>query len=269
MKKLYIAFASIIMMLAFTACNNNDEPNDLWMMNSQFINHVTDNTTGEFVNASLGGIYIEFNITQMTANVAYAFTVGTDEVVLEVTNAQMTNDVSRNGYNIHVAQAKAGSHNVSNLDIFIDMNLNDKVQCHWTSATVDGRYDLNGLLPVIAFKKANSHITKPDGTTMSENNGIYTFEIVGFSTENRSATLAISNVNCAPLDKGIKYSGLVVEPTSDGLHITTEGPVSPAEGSGLQYLLNELDATINFSTHSLDALIDIENVAKITTNSTF
>lgn len=263
MKKSLIALASFILMLTATSCSN-DEPKDVvWIMNTQLINHLTNANSGDFVSASLGGIYVELNTTKMVANVACAVAIGSDEVVFNLTDVPMTIDGNRNGYLIKSNQTvNSGNHTMAGMSIFVDMNLNEETLGHWTNATIDGKYELNGLVPIIAFKGVNSIINLPDGNTVTDNKGIFTIEVLDFTTDNRSATLSIKGVTPVEvLSKGLTYEGLKVEATSQGLHITTDK--TPLPKGEVQYQLNEADLVIDVFTHTMSATLDIENAAKL------
>ena len=177
----------------------------------------------------------------------------------------MTSDYQRKGYLIRSnTTITSGNHSLAGLDIFVDMNLNEETLGHWTSATIDGKYELNGLVPIIAFKGVNSIINLPDGNTVTDNKGIFTIEVLDFTTDNRSATLSIKGVTpVEELSKGLTYEGLKVEATSEGLHITSDKVVYPSGET--KYQLNEVDVAIDVFAHSMSAILDIENVAKLTT----
>lgn len=265
MKKLSLALAAIILMVTATSCGN-DEPKDVvWMMNTQLINHITNSTSGDFESASLGGIYVELNTTKMTANVAYAVAIGSDEVVFNLSNVPMTSDYQRNGYLIRSnTTITSGNHTLAGLDLFVDMNLNEETLGHWTEGTIDGKYELNGIVPIIAFKGATSSIVLPDGNSLTDKNGIFTIEVLDFTTNNRNASISIKGINSVEvLNKGLTYEGLKVEATSEGLHITSDKTVYPLGET--KYQLNEVDVTIDVFAHSMSAILDIENVAKLTT----
>lgn len=269
MKKFIIAFAGIIMMLSLTACGDDEPKDQVWIMNTQLINHVTNNSSAEFVSATIGAVYVEFNITKMTANLAYSFAIGSDEAILNMTDVPMTFDSNRNGYLIKsTAPVTAGNHTVSNLSIFIDMNINGNEElCHWTNAIVDGKYELNGLVPIITFRKASTVLTKPDGTETTDNGGTYSIEVIGLTTEGKSATLNIDDVNIEPLVNGVSYAGINVEPTAEGLHFTIDNEIFPRDL--LKYEINQLDLTVNFFTHTLGGTIDIKDVANLNVQGTY
>ena len=267
MKKLSIALAAIILMLTATSCGN-DEPKDIvWMMNTQLINHITNSSSGDLESASLGGVYVELNTTKMTANVAYAVAIGSDEVVFNLSDVPMTLDYSHNGYYVRSsATATAGSHTMAGLDLFVDMNLNEEALGHWAAATIDGKYELNGIVPIVQFKGADSVINLPDGSTLTDKNGTFIIEVLDFTTDSRSASVTIKGVTpIEELNKGLTYEGLKVEATYEGLHITSDKAVYPTGET--KHQLNEVDITIDVFAHSLSAVLDIENVARLTTHA--
>ena len=269
MKKISTVLAAIILILTATSCGNDEPKDQVWVMNTQLINHVVNSVSGEFVNMSMGGIYVEYNVTKMTANLAYAVAIGNDNVTIELTDVAMTYDKNAGGYLIQLkSPVSANNHSVNDLDIFIDMHLDRETLCHWVSANIDGKYEINALAPVISFLNSSTHITEPNGDTASDNKGTYEFSFVGLSTENKFGSLSISGIDFSPFDYGLKYGGLDVEFTNEGLHITNSKTLYPAEGTG-QYQLTNLDATINFASHSFSAEVDVENTAKLNATGAF
>ena len=238
-------------------------------MNSQFINHVTDIDNATAVSATLGGVTAEFNVTKMTASMDYALTIGDDDMVISVTDAKMTTAGNANGYIINVPSATTSDgHQVTGMQVYIDMNMNNENLCHWAKATIDGKYQLNALVPVIAFYNAYCNVTRVNGMTVPDATGNFTFTVSNITTEHRSASLAITGITgIEPFYSGITYPGLNVVTTDDGLHIYSDTKIAGKERT--EYALNSIDAYINFATHTLTADLDIDNSAQLKVSAQF
>lgn len=264
MRKIASALLSAILLLGLSACSNDEPQDQIWLMSSQFINHVTNSDDGTFVSATLGGATAEFNVTKMTASIDYALAIGEEQIIVSATNARLTAAGSKNGYYIDVPSATTTSgHTVTNLLVYIDMNLENEISCHWATATIDGKYELNALVPTIVFYNTESTINKLNGQTITNGTGDYKFIVSNITTEHRSASLSIAGIEgLEPFYSGIEYNGLSVEPTSTGLHIYCNEAV---QGKGrTDYKLNSIDANIDFTSLSFKATLNVQDTGTIT-----
>ncbi|MBP3737464.1 MAG: hypothetical protein J6I72_00245 [Muribaculaceae bacterium] len=271
MKKLIFSLTSMALLLTMTACGN-DEPQDniLYLPATQMVNHTYNTVEDELVGVNYGAIQVYVNVTRMTAQLAYVFGIDGDPVTLQLNDVPVTYDSNNSGYLIQTsAPATAGTHTVNSLRLFIEVRDIQQNLRHYVKATVDGKYEVTGLMSTLFFKDATSIITREsDAQVITETGSFYRFNFLSLTTENRTATMGVSGINMTPFSVGASYAGLDVEPCAQGLHIYHNSGDPLNNSSGANNQLTSLDGIINMRdfSFSVDYTIDGLGTVKATGN---
>ena len=100
------------------------------------------------------------------------------------------------------------------------------------------------------------------GRHFADHGGTYAFTITSLREGDERAEVTLSGIDVFPLDNGVTYDGLTVEPTAEGLliHPGEEGIVPTAGGSSR---LTALEAHINMHERTFTASYAIEGCATV------
>lgn len=263
MKKILFTLLGLTLLMTMTACGS-DEPQDnvLYLPPTQIINHTFNTLEDQVVSVTNGAMQISVNVSKMTAAIYYLFYIGDESVTVQVTNAAVTYDSNHSGYLIQTTTpTPAGAHTVTALKAFIEVRDIQQNLRHYIRAEVDGKYEVNGLMSVIYFKDAVTSITSTDNSeTTTENGSFYRFDLLSMTTENRSATASISDIDQPPFSVGATYAGLSVEPCNEGVRFyhNAEDPINNSNGAN--YQLTQLDGIINMRNHSFNVQYTIDGL---------
>lgn len=257
--------ASVLMLLATTSCGGSDEPKEqIWYAVIPLMNHVTDSENERLVSCKETNVYSEINVDRKLATFTglVALHDSGDEVTIDLANIPVKRTTTPNGFLLTLAEGETGGHEISDFEFFVDMR-QDGVPCHYLHMIIDGRFEVNGLLSEMSFEISQSDVTSVTGQKQTVNTGKYVFSITEYSKEKKLAAFSVKGLNVFPLDNGIEYQGLTLEPTYAGYHITAPADgVEPKEGGGSK--LEQLEADIDVHSRTFTASFAVHNSGSVT-----
>ena len=269
MKKILLSMASVLMLLAMTACGNDEPQDQVWYASIPMVFHVSDTENEELANCQAGGIYAEMNVDKGTATLRGSIMMGDNEnLSFDLKDLRVRSDANHSGYIVTSPSGmnEASGHMLSDLEFYVDMR-QDGLPRHFFRAVVDRKYEVNGLLADMGFEVTKSDVTPVVGNARTLTTGKYTFSLVTLTGENKLAGFSVRGLNVYPMETGITYQGLKLEPDYEGYHIvaSTEG-IEPKEGGSSK--LQRLEADIDVHDRSFTATFEIAGSASVTASGT-
>lgn len=263
MNKLMLSLATL-MLLALTSCGSDEPQDKIWYAQIPFVFHVVDQTEDVVSSCKPGVAYTEMNVDRKTAKMAVSVTLADGkELAFELDQLHVKQDASTNGYVVTSStMAKASGHTITDITFFVDMRQSGTVR-HYFHMMVDDRYEVNGLSASMGFEVTQSEVLPPSSVSRTVFTGIYEFTITTLTTESKTCAFSVKGLGVFPLDNGVTYQGLKVEPTVEGYTITSgDTPITPKEGGVSR--LNNLHAKVNVHKRTFEAEFEVEQCATVT-----
>ena len=269
MKKLLFPVAAMLLMMGMTACGNDEPQDQIWYASIPLVFHVSDPENEELTNCQAGGVYAEMNIDKGTATLQGSIMLGDNEnLSFDLADLHVRNDANHSGYIVtpRTESVEASGHMLSELEFFVDMR-QEGLARHYFHAVVDGRYEVNGLLADMGFGITESEVTPVTGNPRYLTTGKYLFSITQLTGENKLSAFTVSGLDVYPMETGITYQGLKLEPTYEGYRISMTGEgIEPKEGGSSKLL--SLEADINVHDRSFTAAFEIAGSSTVTASGT-
>lgn len=238
MKKVFSIFALAVMLIGFTACNDDNEDSRIQTITGEILNNSVDIAEGQSVNVATSSIAMEWNVTASTISLNYTVAVA-NGLSATVNLKDVAIDPS-NTYNCYTFSAADGGNGITNLNGYY----RPETGCLYIEFIVNGTHRVmstaNLYYPYLKYNITNSETS----TTKESPNGEM---MIYINPKDMSAQLAIGSFalseNSGTIQK-VVFFGLQAEATSTGYKVTYSGDQHSTDGN---YVLNDFDCIISDS----------------------
>ena len=251
MKKIFSIFTLALLMLSFTACNDNDdEDQQVYKIQGQMLNNSVNISSGESEKVATSMINIVWKALESKISINYTVDVTNgNTVTVSLQDVDINPD---NTYNCYRFSAANGGNGITNLNGFY----RPETGCMYIEFIANGTHRVMSIAqmyyPYLKFTFTNSET----GASKESQNGQMAISI---DPSDMSAQLAIGNFALSE-ESGIitqaVFYGLHAEATSTGYKITYSGDQRSTDGS---YVLNEFEANITGSGQVVNGTITINS----------
>lgn len=238
MRKIFSIFMFAVLLMGFTACNDDKEDSRTQTITGEILNNSVDIAEGQSVNVTASGIVLELDVLKFTMSLNYSVAVTPgNTVTVSLTDVALEPNNTYNCYTFSAANAGTG---ITNLNGYY----RPETGCLYIEFIAFGTHRVmstaNLYYPYLKYNITFSD----DGTSKESPNGAMAIYI---NPKDMSAQLAMGNFalseNGGSITQTIFY-GLHAEPTATGYHITYSGDQRSTDGS---YTLNAFDGNISDS----------------------
>ncbi|MBR5639819.1 MAG: hypothetical protein IKW83_08660 [Muribaculaceae bacterium] len=249
MKKVFSIFALAVLLLGFTACNDDDDDYRIQKITGEILNNSVDIEEGQSVCVATSAISMEWNVSTSTISLNYTVAVTTNSTAtVSLTDVPIEPNIT---YNCYTFSAANGGNGITNLTGYY----RPETGCLYIEFLVFGTHRVmstaNLYYPYLKYNITNSETSaskeSPNGEMM-----IY------INPKDMSAQLAMGNLalseNSGTIQQMVFY-GLHAEPTATGYHVTYSGDQRSSDGT---YVLNAFDGTISGSGKVVDGTFTID-----------
>ena len=269
MKKALFLTLATALMLGMTACGG-DEPNNgnnVGTLGLQVFNHVSNESTGDFVSAKQGAYAFFLNFSKMTTDMTGNVTLEDNESY----NFELQGLTMRSGsigyiVTMPVTSVEYGGHTISNYSALLDTRSSGYTRSK-VSYIIDGVYKVNGYQETIPFETSVNTITTADGKTTVDNSGIYNVSVnlSNSDPDYQGAGITIANVAFTTIENdGLTYGGFQVEYTTFGYHIFLPQGATPVHHQfGDTFAITEMDMYVNLNNYTFTATYKLDNGTKV------
>lgn len=263
MKKVFSLFAALMMLVAFSSCN--DDKNDsydvmFYMDGLAHVSTVDKASEGHVGSASLA---ITINVANMTAQFATEFkSVDNEKITLSGSDLQATFDTNK--YIITSTQPiNAGMHTITDFKAVLYTGSADEGK-EYVTFVIDGAlrvYEVECRLP---FTNASTTATR-DGKTETLEGGTYMFT---FDMNTMLADIAIKGINFASGERSTyTYENIPFVITADGFKIESNKDIADKNG-GENSTMKTVSTLVNIKTQQFNADFELGDGTKVTANGT-
>lgn len=238
MRKVFSIFMLAMLLMGFTACNDDNEDSRIKTITGEILNNSVNIAEGQSVNVASSGIVLELNVLKSTLSLNYTVavtpgstaTVSLTDVALEPNNT----------YNCYTFSAANGGTGITNLSGYY----RPETGCLYIEFIANGTHRVMSTANLYyPYLKYNITFTD-DGSSKESPNGAM---VIYINPKDMTAQLAMGNFalseNGGSITQVVFY-GLHAEPTATGYHITYSGDQRSTDGA---YVLNAFDAVISNS----------------------
>ena len=235
MKKLSILILSLLAVTMFTACNDNDEPNNKQTATASINSRTID---GNDVIFSQGSAKVELNYTEMVIKITadYKDANGQTHNLTTPDMKMYSNSNSVYSFNNAASSTYAG---IDDFQGFIDFTTG----MMWYSFVVDGSTRVVSTTNLL-YAYTNTTMTNPE----NGNHGTHQQSAYLFAPDSKGETCVMrisnfmSNLNGAVDAAEVQYNGLTLTPTTSGYTITADEVESNYKGF---YTLTDVNITLS------------------------
>ncbi len=264
MNRLLLSMASLVLLLATTACGSDEPQDHIWYAQIPLVFHVVDTQADAVSSCKAGVAYAEMNVDKNTATMAVSLSL-TDggELAFELKQLRLTEAADKSGYMVTTTvDTQVSNHTIGDLTFYVDMRQSGTVR-HYCHMTIDHRYEVNGLPTSMGFEVTQSEVLPVSSVARTVFTGVYEFTFTTLTAESKTCDFGVKGLGVFPLEDGINYRGLKVEPTVEGYTITSgDTPITPKEGGVSR--LNSLHAKVNVHERTMEAEFEVEQCATVT-----
>ncbi len=249
MKKVFSIFALAFLLIAFTACNDDNEDSRIQTITGDVLNNSVDIEEGQSVNVASSHIVMEWNVSAGTITINYSVPVTSgNTVTVSLTDVEL---VANNTYSCYTFSAANGGNGITNLNGYY----RPETGCLYIEFIALGTHRVmstaNLYYPYLKYNITNSETS----TTNESPNGEM---MIYINPKDMSAQLAIGNFalseNSGTIQQVVFY-GLQAEATSTGYKVTYSGDQRSTDGT---YVLNNFDGIISNSGKSVSGTFTLD-----------
>ncbi|MBP5689182.1 MAG: hypothetical protein J6X22_11165 [Muribaculaceae bacterium] len=238
MKKVFSIFALAVLLLGFTACNNDDDDYRIQTITGEILNNSVDIAEGQSVKVASSPIVMELNITNSTVSINYSVAVtNSNTATVSLTDVALEPNET---YNCYTFSAANGGTGITNLNGYY----RPETGCLYIEFIVLGSHRVmstaNLYYPYLKYNITYNE----NGDTKESPNGEM---MIYINPKDMSAQLAMGNFALSESSGAIQqvvFYGLQAEATSTGYKVTYTGDQRSTDG---YYTLNAFDGTISNS----------------------
>lgn len=216
-----ILLAALALMMSFTACNSEDDPE--WKkrdvtFNTSLMNHVYDFQADKVYDLSTTPATLVFHRKDNTGDITLVPGDALPGVTLQINGAKFELDEDSGRY-IYKATATSNSR-VTDMTFVADFN-EQSLEAHYT---VDGHMNVSSQLPQVFFLSNSNKLSYSNGTDSIDNTAVYQFDI---NTKAMTATMhmgPLTNTKLLILFENIIARNIPFTVTKDGLVLESPAP---------------------------------------------
>lgn len=248
MKKVFSIFALAVLLLGFTACNDDSEDSRIQKITGEILNNSVDIAEGQSVKVATSPIVMEWNVTKSTVSINYtvAVTNGSTATV-SLTDVELNPD---NNYSCYTFSAANGGNGITNLNGYY----RPETGCLYIEFIVLGTHRVMSTANLYyPYLKYNITYSETGDSKESPNGEM----MIYINPKDMSAQLAMGNFALSETSGTIQqvvFYGLHAEPTANGYKVTYSGDQRSSDGS---YTLNSFDGTISNSGKAVNGTFTI------------
>ena len=240
MRKVFSIFTLAVLLLGFTACNDDNDDSRIQKITGEILNNSVDIAEGQSVYVASSPIVMEWNMLTSTISINYNVAVtGGNTATVSLTDVALNPDYT---YNCYTFSAANGGTGITNLNGYY----RPETGCLYIEFIVFGTHRVmstaNLYYPYLKYNITNS----ATGKSLESPNGEM---MIYINPKNMSAQLMMGSFalseNGGTIEQ-VVFSGLHAEPTATGYHITYSGEEHATSADG-HYTLNAFDGTISGS----------------------
>ena len=248
MKKVFSILTLALLMLGFTACNDNDGENKR-TFSTEILNNSVNISNGTSEKVSNSSAAMELNITKSTLSLSYSVPVTNGTVVnVVIKDAELVPDNELNCFTFTSSNPGNGIANFKGFYRPRDVSIHIEFDAFGTHHVSSNAYYYSSA---IYFPFSTITMTNTEDESVKESKEAWS--IISVNPNDMSAVFALGNFatdNNSGTIQEVDFSGLKATATSNGFHVTITEPIKSTDG---YYTLNSFEAFVTGNGRVINA----------------